>query len=439
MKKIRIVLAVFMLALTGMAWVSLAGGIIKDDRAYGKALAEARALEGKQLYQKEIAALEEALDIRETVEARCLWRDAWQLAWEDGVVARDAYLDAMESVVKLQPDNVENWERLIGFCVEAEDFKTAYACCKDAEEAGVSSGKLDAWQRQVRYSYSVNGRVYSKIRYSPSGYNTVCNGDKWGVLDQDGEWAVDCTWEFLSPVASGLVRLTGDASELRIVDNKSVVQAILGGGVEAAGVVADGIVPVLEGGSWRYYDSAGSGYLPGSYEEAAAFAGGIAAVKEGGKWKLTDKNGSRVGDAEFEDIKLYGSGEYLYDGAFVAKSGGAYGLYDRQGEPVAGISGGDMDVSFGEWIACRDPGGKWGYMDKKGKVMIEPQYDEAKSFSNGLAAVCIDGMWGFINEDNELVIENRFLDTGYFTSGGLCFVSEVSGEYYMITLRFPER
>ena len=78
-------------------------------------------------------------------------------------------------------------------------------------------------------------------------------------------------------------------------------------------------------------------------------------------------------------------------------------------------------------------------MDKKGKVMIEPQYDEAKSFSNGLAAVCIDGMWGFINEENELVIENRFLDTGYFTSGGVCFVSEVSGEYYMITLRFPER
>ena len=439
MKKIRIVLAVFMLALTGVAWVSLAGGIMRDNSIYNGAIEKARELEEQRLYQKEIAALEEALGIRESAEVRCLWRDAWQLAWEDGVATKKEYINAMESVAELQPDNVENWEKLIGFCVETQDYKTAYACCKDAEEAGASSEKLDAWQRQVRYSYTVSGRVYSEVQHSPSGYNTVTNGEKWGIVDGDGEWTVDCNWEFLSPVTSGLVRLAGDVGELRIVDDKSVVQAIFDGGVEAARVIADGILPVLKDGSWRYYDSAGQTFMTGSYEEASSYADGIAAVKENGKWKLTDRNGSRVGDAEFEDIRLYGSGEYLYDGIFVARSGGEYGLYDQKGELVAGIACTDMDVFFGEWIAYQDPGGKWGYMDKKGNVMIEPRYEGAKSFSNGLAAVCVDGMWGFINEADELVIENRFLDAGYFTSGGVCFVSEAAGEYYMITLRFPER
>ncbi len=439
MKKIRIVLTVFMLALTGMAWVSLAGGIMKENSAYNRALEKARALEEQRLYQKEIAALEEALGIRESAEVRCLWRDAWQLAWEDGVAAKSEYIDAMESVAKLQPGNVENWEKLIGFCVETQDYKTAYANCKDAEEAGASSEKLDVWQRQVRYSYTVNGRVYSEIQYSPSGYNTVSNGENWGIVNENGEWAVDCTWEFLSPVTSGLVRLAGDVQELRIMDNKSVVQAILGGGIEAARVIADGILPVLEDGSWRYYDSASQTFMQGSYEDASSYAGGIAAVKENGKWKLADRNGSQVGNAEFEDISLYSGGEYLYDGIFVAKSGGEYGLYDQKGVLVAGIASTDMDVFTGEWIAYQEPGGRWGFMDKKGDVMIEPQYENAKSFSGGLAAVCIDGMWGFINEANELVIENRFVDAGYFTSGGVCFVSEAAGEYYMITLRFPER
>lgn len=32
----------------------------------------------------------------------------------------------------------------------------------------------------------------------------------------------------------------------------------------------------------------------------------------------------------------------------------------------------------------------WGYIDKTGKMVIEPQYDEGKSFSEGLAAVKIE-------------------------------------------------
>jgi len=30
---------------------------------------------------------------------------------------------------------------------------------------------------------------------------------------------------------------------------------------------------------------------------------------------------------------------------------------------------------------------KWGFVNEEGKIVIEPQYDNAKSFSYGLAAV----------------------------------------------------
>lgn len=54
------------------------------------------------------------------------------------------------------------------------------------------------------------------------------------------------------------------------------------------------------------------------------------------------------------------------------------------------------------------PANKWGYMDKKGSLLIKPIYDDAGPFSEGLAAVNLAGKWGFINTKGEVVIEPRF-------------------------------
>ena len=34
-------------------------------------------------------------------------------------------------------------------------------------------------------------------------------------------------------------------------------------------------------------------------------------------------------------------------------------------------------------------GGKWGYIDESGKMVIKPQFDDARAFFDGLAAVGI--------------------------------------------------
>src|SRR5258708_1285163 len=68
--------------------------------------------------------------------------------------------------------------------------------------------------------------------------------------------------------------------------------------------------------------------------------------------------------------------------------------------------------------------GPWGYVDKAGKVVIEPQFVSARGFAEGLAAVSInayefDGAagCGYINTKGEFVIPPQFDWANDFSQG----------------------
>ena len=73
-------------------------------------------------------------------------------------------------------------------------------------------------------------------------------------------------------------------------------------------------------------------------------------------------------------------------------------------------------------------------VDEDGEELIAPAYDEARSFSGGVAAVCQNGLWGFIDEEGQLVVDFQFADAGYFDpETGSCPVQlEENGSYRMI-------
>jgi len=67
--------------------------------------------------------------------------------------------------------------------------------------------------------------------------------------------------------------------------------------------------------------------------------------------------------------------------------------------------------------------GAWGFMDRFGKVVIEPQFHEAKDFSEGLAAVNEGGLWGFVDVNGKRVTPIMFGHVGAY-SGGLAAARE---------------
>ena len=71
-------------------------------------------------------------------------------------------------------------------------------------------------------------------------------------------------------------------------------------------------------------------------------------------------------------------------------------------------------------------GGKWGYMDKDGKLAIECQYEHAATFKEGRAAVQKDTLWGYIDTKGKYITKPRFVGADNFSEGLAC-VQDVNG------------
>ena len=49
--------------------------------------------------------------------------------------------------------------------------------------------------------------------------------------------------------------------------------------------------------------------------------------------------------------------------------------------------------------------GKWGYIDKDGKIAIKPKFDLALGFQEGRARIKLYGKWGYIDKDGKIIID----------------------------------
>jgi hypothetical protein len=68
-------------------------------------------------------------------------------------------------------------------------------------------------------------------------------------------------------------------------------------------------------------------------------------------------------------------------------------------------------------VAARNGTDKWGFIDHRGKFVIEPEYDEAADFSEGLAHITVKGKHGFINAAGGMVIPPVYEEATRFSEG----------------------
>ena len=65
----------------------------------------------------------------------------------------------------------------------------------------------------------------------------------------------------------------------------------------------------------------------------------------------------------------------------------------------------------------RTEGQKVGFVDEHGRFKIEPSFDQALEFSDGLAAVRVGERWGFVDANGKMAIRPQFESAYYFHDG----------------------
>jgi hypothetical protein len=218
-----------------------------------------------------------------------------------------------------------------------------------------------------------------------------------------------------------------------------------------------------ETGMWGFVDREGKPLTHAVFDWAGDFRQGRGLAELDGAMGYIDEDYEQTGKWAIYprfvindpgDMAAYG----FFDGRALARnSDGLWGYLDRDGEwaiePVMpeardypGVPAGDFSeglawfqlVEMRERNAVDDLGNAKrdaednlikesyarrtiGYMNRDGKVVIEPKYQMGHDFGEGLAGVRVrsQGSWGFIDRDGRQVIRPQFEAAGVFADG-LC-------------------
>lgn len=189
---------------------------------------------------------------------------------------------------------------------------------------------------------------------------------------------------------------------------------------ERAGRFSEGLAPVVLAGRHGYVDATGRMVL--APEQAPAgdglhrpFVDGRAAVRVGDRVGYLDREGKLVVAARFTAAQDFS------EGFAFACDASSCGYIDAVGRPVvaAGLVAGrpvrNGVAGFAPVSARRGPR-RYVLQEAKGG-RLPGEYDDVGSLSEGLVAVRHEGRWGYVDRGGRPVIQARFARAGEFSEG----------------------
>ena len=261
----------------------------------------------------------------------------------------------------------------------------------------------------------------------------VYEGDRCGYRDRAGRWVIRPRFRVCTQFESGMAEvLSGDGKEDfyldtsgRRIDDRNF----------ASKHFSEGLIPVKIDKKYGFADESGRLVVFPSFDDASDFAEGLAPAESGGKWGYVDRAGAFRIAPQFDDADSFSEGlaSVCFDTGEPKRPGEAVnaaeqfsleikkkcGFIDRAGriviEPQFNITGRFSEGLAPVFVGRRsrllgdDPeAGKWGYADRTGRVVVPPRYVYAREFSEGLAAVWAGKKWGYIDASGKFVIPARF-------------------------------
>jgi S-layer homology domain/WG containing repeat len=243
---------------------------------------------------------------------------------------------------------------------------------------------------------------FEEVGAFSQGLAPVKVGEQWGYIDRTGNIMIASQFASVAAFSHGLAAIQQngkwgfiDRAGKLIVTPQFVEYRDFDGQLAA---VKD------NQNLWGYIDAAGAIVVEPKFREVRPFSEGLAAVYLGDSgWGYMNSSGQLVIAPQFNDAQPFSeglAGVHLVPPKDKWENRWVY--IDRAGKTAIalnfyapeGISSSVDPISpFAEGLAAVRFGANVGYIDRTGKMVIEPQFADANSFSNGRAFVNVGGRW----------------------------------------------
>lgn len=416
-RKTVVILIIFFLALVLIVGVPDA---LHGNRESEEKLTEARSYADQDLCLLAIQAYNEALNLEDTIDTRLELGEVYLKGYRIGEISNYArvknYLTDLVSDYHQEP---RAYAIALEFAWERKDYPRVVELLDTADQSGVQSETIEEFRSWVRSCYKERPLVVNDAAMSIAGTFVLRDGETYHIYSETLANVYADGFEFASPFING-VTLVKSGDRVFLLDEKGVRKAYFDHRISDCTGLGESMLACRIDNSYGYYDQNGN-KLFGDYLFAGRFREGVAAVQTEKGWQIINTSGEKISDKVFEEVRLGPSYECCIGGRILAKENGSFSVYDAKLEKVSQSLFQDCDVFLSEdGYAAVEINGKWGFVDRAGELVIPAEYDDAKSFMNGLAAVKKDGVVSYISPSGEAVLTGEFKECGYFNAHGIC-------------------
>lgn len=217
--------------------------------------------------------------------------------------------------------------------------------------------------------------------------------DKWGYLNDLGEWVVPPT-------------------------------------LDDAKTFSEGIARFCENNLWGFINLRGEKITPAIYPNATAFRHGFARVQENGLWGVVNDRGEKAIAAQFHNstnfCKGFASVEIKPNEWKIINDRGEFACEQSFGVIKQFSENGLAAASLSEAQDIRNKQIKFGYINTQGQWVIAPKFCDANAFGEShLASAAVEkDCYGLIDENGNWVVEPKHKDIYPFNEYGLAFFAD---------------
>ena len=413
-KKVFVILVLVLVLLLGWFLAFKAVTHMDEIKKQDKLVSQADSFMSRELYVRAIPLYEEATKIKTTdkrgleVENKLL--NAYFLH-ED----MDLYAKLVEKRADRQVAAVEEYSNTFLHYVENYRMTKAFDLIKKGID-NTGAPELKDLYEEYRYLYRLKSTKLTEIGSTiDNEIMPAFDGEKWGYIAADGDTVIapqyDKVTAFTTDGIAG-VMMDGRAYSVNAAGDKySVDDNPNATRIDDVAYTFGTFIVARKDGKYGFFDY---DFNPVSencrFDEVTRPSNGVVVGKNGSEWQIVNINDGSVIKGGIEDVAVNSYGSVFYDGRGMIKIGGKWHLVDLNGNDRSAntFDNAKAPESAG-YIAVANNADRWGFIDDKGELVIDYEYNDAYSFSDEVAAVQkYNDSWVYISKKNVPISEQEF-------------------------------